>query len=78
MTQYPEAFGMHDNVDIAKDLQETRGVSDSLYLFRDPLIFHIPVWYCRQMAIQVNLSATELVKQTEQRKISLWYLLLSA
>ena len=27
MTQYPEVFGMHDNVDISKDLQETKLVS---------------------------------------------------
>lgn len=26
-SQSPEVFGMHDNVDIAKDLQETRSVS---------------------------------------------------
>jgi len=33
-TQTPEVFGMHDNVDIAKDLQETRGVSFFMFSLR--------------------------------------------
>ncbi|KAK7884177.1 hypothetical protein WMY93_027300 [Mugilogobius chulae] len=31
-TQHPEVFGMHENVDISKDLQQTRLVFDSLLL----------------------------------------------
>ena len=29
MSQNPEVFGMHDNVDISRELQETRQVSGS-------------------------------------------------
>ncbi len=32
VTQTPEVFGMHDNVDIAKELQETRQLFDSVLL----------------------------------------------
>ena len=30
MSQHPEVFGMHDNVDISKELQETRILFDSV------------------------------------------------
>lgn len=32
VTQTPEVFGMHDNVDIAKELQETRQLFNSVLL----------------------------------------------
>ncbi|MGH0136030.1 UNVERIFIED_CONTAM: hypothetical protein FKN15_058794 [Acipenser sinensis] len=32
LTQHPEVFGMHENVDISKDLQQTRILFDSLLL----------------------------------------------
>ncbi|XP_049610508.1 dynein axonemal heavy chain 12-like [Syngnathus scovelli] len=32
LTQYPEIFGMHENVDISKDLQQTKLLFDSLLL----------------------------------------------
>ncbi|XP_027026371.2 dynein axonemal heavy chain 12 [Tachysurus fulvidraco] len=32
ITQYPEVFGMHENVDISKDLQQTKLLFDSLIL----------------------------------------------
>lgn len=31
-TQHPEVFGMHENVDISKDLQQTKLLFDSLIL----------------------------------------------
>ena len=43
MTQYPEVFGMHDNVDIAKDLRETKLVS---YRVRFNYIKH---WQMREL-----------------------------
>ena len=30
MSQHPEVFGMHDNVDISKELQETKDLFDSV------------------------------------------------
>jgi len=30
MSQHPEVFGMHDNVDISKELQETKILFDSV------------------------------------------------
>ena len=30
MSQHPEVFGMHDNVDISKELQETKVLFDSV------------------------------------------------
>ena len=32
MTQYPEVFGMHENVDISRELQETKLLFDSVLL----------------------------------------------
>lgn len=32
MTQYPEVFGMHDNVDISRELADVRELFDSLLL----------------------------------------------
>ena len=31
-TQQPEVFGMHENVDISKELQETKQIFDSVLL----------------------------------------------
>ena len=40
--QPPEAFGMHDNVDISKDLQETKQLFDScLSTMGEPKIRHL-------------------------------------
>lgn len=32
LSQHPEVFGMHENVDISKDLQQTKLLLDSLLL----------------------------------------------